>query len=198
MSSYTEGQVHQLANALEGEGFTPDDVTKLGQNKGLGDIRGVLRGTHEIKPIEYIIDCNADPFIPVGWEVEEHQKRGLFKWDPAQIRLYLSPPLHDHDDHVCIKGYELREKLKGESVLNANVLDYLLQNQHLIPEGWKRRNAFCVFFWGTVYCRPVGGRRDEILPCVRGLTWEDNGVWGCDYLWLNFYWYNNHPAACIS
>ena len=51
MSSYTEGQIHQLANALEGDGFIPDDVTKLGQYKELTSIRGVLRGTHEIKPI---------------------------------------------------------------------------------------------------------------------------------------------------
>ncbi|MBI2049097.1 MAG: hypothetical protein HYT29_01505 [Parcubacteria group bacterium] len=50
MSSYTEGQIHQLANALEARGFTPDDITKLGQSEDLPAIRGVLRGTYEIKP----------------------------------------------------------------------------------------------------------------------------------------------------
>jgi len=53
MSSYVEGQINQLANAFESKEFTPEDITKLGQSKGiLIGLRGVLRGTHEIKPVE--------------------------------------------------------------------------------------------------------------------------------------------------
>jgi hypothetical protein len=49
MSNYKEGQVHQLADALEVAGFSTDHITKLGQlgNK-LADIRAYLDGYAEI------------------------------------------------------------------------------------------------------------------------------------------------------
>jgi hypothetical protein len=43
MSSYTEGQTHQLMEALQTAGFTADDVTKLGQFDNLPSIRAVVR-----------------------------------------------------------------------------------------------------------------------------------------------------------
>ena len=53
MSSYTEGQTHQLMEALETVGFTPAEVTKLGQfGKGLNDVRCVLNGRAKIVQIE--------------------------------------------------------------------------------------------------------------------------------------------------
>ncbi|MDO9231110.1 MAG: hypothetical protein Q7U36_01350 [bacterium] len=52
MSSYSEGQTHQLMERFEAEGFTPDDITRLGQFKNLSKFRCVLYGTHEIKLIE--------------------------------------------------------------------------------------------------------------------------------------------------
>jgi hypothetical protein len=55
MSSYPEGQAHQLMKRLEAEGFTPDDVTKLGQYKNLSDIRGLFRGTHELRIVKHVI-----------------------------------------------------------------------------------------------------------------------------------------------
>ena len=48
MSNYKEGQVSQLANRLEGEGYTADDLTSLGQFSRHKELLGVLRGTHEI------------------------------------------------------------------------------------------------------------------------------------------------------
>jgi len=51
MSSYKEGQVHQLMERLEAEGFTPDDVTKLGQYENLSDIRGHLKHTEGSCPV---------------------------------------------------------------------------------------------------------------------------------------------------
>ena len=44
-----------------------------------------------------------------------------------------------------IVGNALRKVLAGKPVLNANVLDYLLANSHLIPEEWKGK---ATFFWG--------------------------------------------------
>lgn len=52
MSSYTEGQTHQLVDRLEAERFTPADLTKLGQFANLGGIRAVVNGRAEIIPIK--------------------------------------------------------------------------------------------------------------------------------------------------
>jgi hypothetical protein len=48
MSSYTEGQVHQLMEAFEKTGFIPNDITLLGQFPDLLKIRGVVRGERTI------------------------------------------------------------------------------------------------------------------------------------------------------
>ncbi|MFA6536473.1 MAG: hypothetical protein WCT25_03545, partial [Candidatus Paceibacterota bacterium] len=48
MSNYKEGQINQLANALEGRGFTAEHITKLGQYPRLDDLRLVLDNQAEI------------------------------------------------------------------------------------------------------------------------------------------------------
>ena len=70
-------------------------------------------------------------------------------------------------------------------MLNANVLDYLLANPHLIPEEWKGKY---VFFWGTVYHRRDGD------PCVRCLGWNGAG-WSWASHWLGASWTGDRPAA---
>jgi hypothetical protein len=66
MSKYTEGQVHQLADALEAAGYTKGDLTTLGQFPNHQLFLGVLRGTHEIKAKELlsfrvIVDRSLSP-----------------------------------------------------------------------------------------------------------------------------------------
>ncbi|OHB01674.1 MAG: hypothetical protein A3A96_03375 [Candidatus Zambryskibacteria bacterium RIFCSPLOWO2_01_FULL_39_39] len=57
MSTYSEGQVHQLVDRLESEGFTAEHITKLGQCTGLADIRAFLEGKAEIvmKKMEKVV-----------------------------------------------------------------------------------------------------------------------------------------------
>ena len=136
----------------------------------------------EDAPIEHVIDCDADPFVPNGWKVEEHKKDGQCKWDAAQVALYLSDP---QKEGKTIEGNKLRTELNGKPVLNANVLDYLLKHPHLIPEEWEDKY---VFFWGTIY-RRSGGRLG-----VRCLYWDFNGwQWGSSRLVAD--WRDHHPAA---
>ncbi len=140
-----------------------------------------------IVPEQHVIDCDAQPFVPDGWSVEEHQKGGSFKWDKGNQRsaLYLSK---GQAGSSYIEGNKLRKELadKGIPVLNANVLDYLRINQHLIPEEWKGKY---VFFWGTVYRNRHGNL------CVRCLCWGD-GRWDWSYRWLGRGWDGNgRPAA---
>lgn len=129
-----------------------------------------------------VVDLDADPFIPSGWKVEVHQKGGNFKWDATKVRLHLSKK---QQGGKVLEGNELREELKGQPVYNANLLDYLLKNPHLIPEEWK---GMYVFFWGTIY------RYSDGDLGVRCLCW-DGGRWHWRSFWLDGDWRGGSPAA---
>ena len=135
-----------------------------------------------------VIDCDADPFIPEGWTVEQHQQGGQLTFDPSQIEFYLDD---GQKNGKYIEGNKLRQRLADKPVLNANVLDYLLANPDLIPDEWKTDvagNTRYIFFWGTVY-----RDRDGSL-CVRVLYWYDGGwLWSND--WLGRGWDGSLPAA---
>lgn len=179
---YSVGQMNQLADALEAADFTPDDVTKLRCAPQLGTFRNVLRGQVEIVVVKHIIDLDADPFVPDGSTVEEHVKGGQFEWDPVKVIPYPSP---DQEAGRVIRGDKLREHLKAKTVLNADLLDYLLKNPTLIPEDWKGK---FVFFWGTIYRDPDG------RLYVRYLRWG-GGQWRWVYRWLGGGWDSDDPAA---
>jgi len=175
--------MNQLADALEEAGYTPDDVTKLRSSKQLPAVKELLRGNAKIKVVRYLIDCSADPYIPGGWTVEEHQKGGTLEWDSAKILLFLA----EKQKTGLITGHDLRKELVDKPVLNANVLDYLLAHPELIPEDWKEGEY--IFFWGTIY------RYSDVGLCVRCLGWG-GGRWYWDYHWLLRDWFANYPAAC--
>lgn len=140
-------QAGELKAAFRREGpWTNEEIKMLCERKGfLKKVREALLGYAEIKHIEYMIDCDAAPFVPDEWGVEEHQKGGQFHWSPTAVKFHLDP---GQEGGKYIEGNELCKRLAGQPVLNANVLDHLLAHPHLIPEEWK--NEF-VFFWGTIY-----------------------------------------------
>lgn len=166
-------------------GWEPQDFSDLLKDENLmKQVLGVLRGTHEIKGIEHVIDCDAEPFIPSGWKVEEHQKGGNIKFDASQVELYLSKKQKSRS----IEGNRLREELKGKKVLNANVLDYLLANPKAIPEEWKGKY---IFFWGTIY------RDSDVYLSVRYLYWL-GGQWYWSRGWLGGDFRGLSPAALLA
>lgn len=122
---------------------------------------------------EHIIDCDAAPFVPDDWTVEEHKKGGMLDLDKTKIELYLSRRQRRSE---FVEGNKLRKELQDKPVLNANVLDYLLKHPFLIPEKWKGET---VFFWGTIYNCIRGG---DYL-CVRGLWWVGDR-WDWRRRWL--------------
>ena len=181
-ANHAIGAMNKLADALDNAGFDASDVTRLTQYEKLSSIRQLLDGNAEIVQLNHIIDGDADPFIPNGWNVAEHCKIGQMQWDAEKISLYLSKKQLNGG---VVVGNKLRNELEKKQRLNANVLDYLLANPHLIPEEWKGKY---VFFWGTVY-----RGRDGSL-CVRCLSWDD-GRWDWGDFWLGHSWYDNGPAA---
>lgn len=134
------------------------------------------------KPEEHIIDLDADPHVPDGCRVAEHQKGGAFKWNTANVALHLDSG--QKKGKVMI-GNKLRKELANKSVFNANLLDYLLANQHLIPWEWKYQPPF---FWGTIY------HDWNSSLYVRYLYWRGDR-WDWSFRWLDNDWNDRGPAV---
>ncbi|MBI4457430.1 hypothetical protein HY633_00515 [Candidatus Uhrbacteria bacterium] len=132
------------------------------------------------------VDLDADPFCPAGLfstgKGTEHRKGGKLILTPGKIALFLA---EGQKNGGWLKGHKLREELVNLPVLNANVLDYLLAHQELIPDAWKGR---AVFFWGTIYRDRFG------TLCVRCLCWFGDG-WVSSDRWLGSGWNESSPAA---
>lgn len=128
-----------------------------------------------------IINISQEPSIPSGynWTIESHRKVDTV--DLSKMSLHLL----DEQKNGYIEGDELRKELESKNILNANVLDYLLENPNFIPEEWKGKY---IFFWGTVY------RRSDGRLCVRCLCFGgDSWDWRCRWLGRGFL--SSAPAA---
>jgi hypothetical protein len=189
------GLAHELGMTAAKAGWELSDFSSLADSEEkCRQVLSFLRGHAEIQIREHFIYCDATPFIPKGWSVlpDEEQiptrLRGQFKWDKEKQKdaFYLS-------GCECIGGNELREELaeKRIVVLPANVLNYLLDDQRLIPEDWKKDEGgkiLYIYFWGTIYSSSV----DRL--CVFYLYWGGN-EWRYDYECINKNWRSNNLAA---
>ncbi len=106
-----------------------------------------------------LIDCDADPFVPEGLTVVEHNKGGMYRFDSKKVALYRS----EGQKKRRIIGTDLKEELTDKSVLNANVLDNLLAKPWRIPRIWIGKD---IDFWGTTYSHPKYGL------CIRRLSYD--------------------------
>lgn len=203
-----------MMDRLEAEGFTPDHVTKLGQFGNLAGIKSVLEGLAKIKPVAedttrvitinettIVVNLGAAPKLPFGgakveqhigdgWAVVEMRADGLYV-SGCKVILYLS---ERQRGGKWLKGHELREELTGKPVLNANLLDALYENPHLISEDWKKDeqgNTCYIFFWGTIYRDATG------YPYVRSLSFDD-GAWSRRFSWLVLDWHGYDPASVLA
>lgn len=171
----------KLKKAFARSGWDESDINRLAESPELAGVRNFLRGHASIVAAEHVIDCDADPFVPGGWSVSEHQKAGSFQWDASKVELWLAS---DQKNCYDLDGHKIRRQVAKKVPFNANVLDYLLANPHLIPEEWK---SVRVFFWGTLYFPP--GR----FVCVRCLLWKD-GRWGWGRRWYGANFGGKDPA----
>lgn len=176
------GLAAKLKVAFARNGWTEQLIDVACEGDKLGQFKQVLLGHASINIVEHVINCDDDPFIPDNYFVEEHQKGGSFRWDTSRVELYLAD--NQTNGHT-LRGFDLRKEMAKKAPFNANVLDYLLSNPHLIPEEWKRR---FVFFWGTVY------RANNGYQYVRFLFWrEDRWIW--QMYRLDMDWTGLYPAA---
>jgi hypothetical protein len=177
-------QAAELKMAFRRSNWTNEKIKRLSEGDMLARVLEVIEGRAEIKMIEHWIDCDAQPFIPDGWKVEEHRSGGQWKFNPQKISLYLSKK--QNKGTVC--GNDLRQELADKPVLNANVLGFLLAHTELIPEEWKGK---FIFFWGTIYRDAVG------RLYVRYFGW-DGSQWSWNYNNLDHVLGTDNPAALAS
>lgn len=109
---------------------------RLGGEKG---VQAFLDGKSEVLARKHVIDCMALPSIPHGFSIALHRQAKPLEWDleSIQLRLYNSKETYRE---IYVQAYP--------TVLNANVADYLLAHQHLIPDSWVGRH---IYFFGTAY-----------------------------------------------
>lgn len=173
IADLTGGQLNAMVKKLGG----PDAALRL------------LRDELEVREVAHIIDLDAPPLIPVdGWRMEEHRKGGQFKWDPNKVDLWLSP---NQQNGKTIEGHKLAKEWADRPVFNANLLVYLLNHSHLIPESWKQNakgQTLYIFFPGTKYRGPDGDLS------VLYLYWCE-GLWQAHYGWLDNDWDGQYPVA---
>ncbi len=190
------GLIHEAVITARKAGWSSKEWAMLAHNPELAkQIGRILRNEAPLPGRPHIIDCDADPFVPYDWVVEEHQKGGQFNWSATSVLLHLN---HSQQDDTCaagvkFRGTKLRKALEGEPVLNANVLDYLLKNPSLIPEDWKKDETGKtrkIFFWGTIYRDPNGRYKQY----VRFLYWR-RYEWCWRGRWIARDWNSTHLAA---
>jgi hypothetical protein len=187
------GMANQLRLAFERCGWAGDEIERLIVGDILADVRRVVLGRAVIEERENIIDHATHEFSQVDWKIEEHHLvgNGSLKWNPAHVRFYLAP---SQTETESIDGNTIRSALRGKSLLNASILDYLLCHPHLIPENWKRDEMGHIrytFFWGTIYSFP----NSEFS--VRYLFWEKDKWQSCGRS-LTLEWYRNFYAAVFE
>lgn len=151
--------------------------------------------TDQVECGEHIIDCgapsNPQPFGKM-FTIAEHREMGEWKFDPTQVDFYLSDV---QKNGRSLRGQQLREELADKPVLNANVLDYLLDHQELIPEGWKsydRHNQHRLFFWGTLYADFKGRLYLRYLE-----WWMKDNTWTHGYHWVDDDWGTRRRFAAV-
>lgn len=154
------------------------------------------------KVLEAYIELGGNPGLPFETAlVEKHNGGGRVKIEKRADGLYLGGKkvifkwVSRQLNGKCLTGIELRLELTGQLVLNACVLDFLLDHTEFIPDDWKvdeAGNTIYIFFWGTIYRDPA----DDSL-CVRCLCWRD-GRWRGDCRWLGIGWGSRCPAAVLA
>ncbi len=179
------GLAAKLKGAFARSGWTAEMIDAACEGDTLGQFRQVLEGIAVVVQSDDVIDTDASPYNPWredGGSIEDHRGQGLVKWNPKEVECWASIAQQETGG---VTGELLYKELTGKSLLNANVLDFLLRNQSLIPKEWK--DGRYVYFWGTLYWFEGHLR-------VRSLYW-DRGQWHWYFRWLEDSWRGRSVAA---
>jgi hypothetical protein len=203
MSSYTEGQIHQLADALESAGFTPAEITKFGQlgPTRLNEFRFVLNGRAKIVqvPVPVEPELHVDNMIRVGRYVRpvypdwvkkvlhpELEKTGPAEYDLSCVEQWLH---EGQKNGGWVKGRVIYEHLKNEKMLETCMS--LRDLEEIQRKGIEPFRKFfkgrVVFAWKSVVQDDIGGLDVPYL-------YEYSGKVVLNWDWLDYDWNDLCPA----
>lgn len=189
-SLYSIGQMNVLGNALERAGFTPEDVTKLGESNTLIELKMVLDGRGPKRDSLIRVERSIRPSYP-DWMKEAlyedlEKMTGPLEYDISSV----VPWLHDGQKN-------------GGWMTGNNIHDYLKRTDALVTclglrdleEIQKKGTDFfrehfqgkVVFAWKGVV-RRRDGRLHVPALCVGG----GGGVLA--WCWLDDAWHGGYPA----
>jgi hypothetical protein len=177
ISSFNIDLVHEFCLAASEAGLTPEDLSKLRDIDILKDMREVAQGNFTFTLAPGVIDCSLDPQVPENMEVLDHSRQGYVRWRSGCYSLYVDPRLTAGNEWVIAQ--RVRDTLKRERMANANILDFLLENQEFIPSWWTDDR---IHFFGTTYkladgkiaCRYMARENGKWVSHARSLT---KGLW---------------------
>lgn len=175
--SYVPLTAYRLMKALEYAGFSPEDVTRLGQFKDLAAICSILEGRSKITPNHHTVDLDVEPGfntnLYIGMDhMVDHIEGGKIVFDPARFVCHL---VDGQDRGGGLLPRTIKDRLKGRTVYNATLLRFFLRYPRLIPP--ECRNQYTVF-WGTTY-KYIDG---EFVLC---LFHRGGGTWSFDKVRLD-------------
>ncbi len=143
-------------------------------------LQGIIEGNFNAAPMSSgrFIDCDRRPYCPNSYQLKLHQPGGQMEFDPSKIELYQTQSQKVGQE---ITPIELLRRVECARLMNACVLDHLLQHPTLIPESWKRDDAGrtrYILFMNTEYRDVISDERR-----VRCLYWDD-GQWHWEGRWV--------------
>lgn len=216
MSSYIEGQSHQLVDALEAHGFTAGDITTLGQNKDgvLDHLKLVLLGLAKIVRESLKLACdkpfNLADFFGEGWSVwkgpadsnglegeEDRDPRednlSVIDWEKVIFETHLK-----EGDGQSIGGEENLRRAKATNKIQLGGKsfrslweDYQAKGEDSVLEKLRRQGVTRISFLGLVLRDPSG---DRYVLCL----YSDGSEWRWGYDWLGSHWGAGFSSASLA
>lgn len=170
MKEDKEEEIARLTRALVNSGWTANEIASLASEDHLVPIRQLVNGRARVDYLEHAIDLDAHPYVPDGWQLVSYRKGGLFKVSSDKVTLcWVEGQLEERQN---VKGELLLELYSRNRIpiFNSSLLDYLLVNQNLIPEKWKKDERgwpLYILFLGSIFIDKEGRH------VVRILMWND-------------------------
>jgi len=148
MSSYSEGQTHQLMESLEMAGYTSAHVTALGQNSNgaLDQLMLVLTGVAKVvTDLVFRLVAKIDRDM-TGWTCVEL----------VEAEEEFKPTLHEflREGENFVNGEEMVRRAKEQDALTGlRHAEAMLRNQERIPIEWRKHYLVFSEVWrGAAVC----------------------------------------------
>lgn len=206
MSHYTEDQTHQVSDAFEEHGFTPENLTALGQNTNgvLDQLKLVLMGLATIVRASFKLALDkafsSAEFIGKGWSQEDCvEEPGIIDFEQIVLETHL------REGETSIRGEEKMKRAKaGKNQQLGGRAFFALWNdwqscksagkpEDSVLEKLRRSKKIgnVIYFFGMTLRAP-NGHRSVLYLCFGGEEWD----W--DYVWLGLDWGADAPSASLA